>query len=71
MLKIKRNGTTIVEQRQGSGTLTWAVSATDFFTGTGTRTYTVTIANLGSNPKGSATTTFVTLRSLAVIEVKK
>lgn len=70
-LKIKRNGTTIVEQRQSGGTLTWAVSATDFFTGTGTRTYTVTIDNLGSNPKASATTTYVTLRSLAVIEVKK
>lgn len=70
-LKIKRNGTTIVEQRQAGGTLTWAISATDFFTGTGTRTYTVTIDNLGSNPKSSATTTFVTLRSLAVIEVKK
>jgi hypothetical protein len=70
-LKIKRNGTTIVEQRQSGGTLTWAVSATDFFTGTGTRTYTVTIDNLGSNPKASATTTSVTLRSLAIIEVKK
>lgn len=76
LAKIKRNGVTLLEQKKGgSGSATghhyFSISFTDFSTSTGTRTYTLTLENTGSNPKGSATTSYVTDRSLAVIEVKK
>ena len=76
LAKIKRNGVTILEQKKGgAGSATghhyFSISFTDFSTSTGTRTYTLTLDNTGSNPKGSSTTSFVTDRSLAVIEVKK
>ena len=71
MLRIKRNGSTIVQQRLSGGTLTFALTCSDNNPTAGTRTYTMHVENLGTNPKASATTTHVTLRSLAVFEVKK
>jgi hypothetical protein len=76
LAKIKRNGVTLLEQKKGgSGSATghhyFSISFTDFSTSTGTRTYTLTLDNTGGSPKGSANTSYVTDRSLAVIEVKK
>ena len=73
--KIKRNGVTVLEQvKYGSGVdgnHYFSITFTDFNNSSGTNTYTLTVDNLGSSSKSSATTSYVTDRSLAVIEVKK
>lgn len=71
-VKIRRNGVELIEQQMaGTGDHYVSVSFTDFGNSSGTVTYTLTLDNLTTNPKGTTSTSLVTNRSLAVIEVKK
>jgi hypothetical protein len=75
MVKVKRNGTTLIQQRKtGSGAAGqhyFSISFTDFNASAGSNTYTLTLDNEGGSSNVSATTSYTTNRSLAVIEVKK
>ena len=71
--RIKRGGTTIFTQTlTGAGqTHFFSFSLTDFDGSAGSVTYTLTAENNGSSSQTAATTSYVTDRSLAVLEVKK
>jgi len=71
--RVKRSGSTIFTQTlTGVGeTHFFSFSLTDFSASAGSVTYTLTAENNGTSPQAAATTSTVSSRSLALLEVKK